>query len=69
MSKVNYKDKFKYSEFISERIKDSKEDLISGLEEKAERDKNKLIKKLDLLSNDQKEDLFLKYIPLQRSMI
>ena len=40
MSKKDYKEKFKNSELLSERIKNDKSKLIKDLEEKAERIKN-----------------------------
>lgn len=40
MSKKDYKEKFKNSELLSDRIKNDKSKLINDLEEKAERIKN-----------------------------
>ena len=40
MSKKDYKEKFKKSELLSDRIKNDKSKLIKDLEEKAERIKN-----------------------------
>lgn len=69
MSKDNYKRKFKKSDFLTTRIKESKCKLIIDLEEKAEKERKKLKKELSVLTDSQVEDIFLKYIPIKYTII
>lgn len=64
MSKKNYKDKFKETEFLTDRIKDSKTHLIEELEDKAKVEKGKLINELKTITIEESEGMFLKHIPL-----
>ncbi|TDQ27687.1 hypothetical protein [Tenacibaculum caenipelagi] len=64
----NYKDKFNNSDLISDRIKDSKRNLIEQLEEKAEKEKEKLTKELCSMTQEQVEGMYLRHIPVNYAL-
>ncbi len=64
MSKINFKDKFKNSEFLSDKAKKINLDLVKEVEKKAKKDKHKLANKLNQDSKEVVEDIFLQYIPV-----